>query len=862
LTVNAGNGNNAFVMTPASQFLDNIQGAVTLNAGTGSNTLTVDDQSDPYNGDTYTIASGSIQRTAEASISYGGVSSVTVNGSSTANITYDINSTAAGTPVTVNAGNGNNAFVMTPASQFLDNIQGAVTLNAGTGSNTLTVDDQSDPYGDTYTISDGSVQRTAEALISYIGISSVAVNGSNAANITYDINSTAAGTPVTVNAGNGANTFVMTPASQFLDNIQGAVTLDAGTGSNTLTVDDQNDGFFGDTYTIGVGSIQRTAEALISYGGVSSVTVNGSSTVNITYNINSTAAGTPVTVNAGSGANVVNLTPVSENLNNLAGAVTVNGGSAITVNVDDQLNAAVSTYTVTASTVSRSGFGGLTYAGLGPLTLNGGSKTDTYNLQSTLAVTPVTVNGGASNDVFNLGSGNSLNSIQGTVTVNGGGGSNSLNANDSGSAPGQSYTLSSTQLTRGGIAAITYASMHALTVTGSGSDTLTLVAPAPTALVTVDGGSGSNTLVGANVANTWTLNGAYAGKVGNVIFDHFQNLVGGTSSDTFKFTSPLAGEISINGGAGSGTNKLDYSALGSSFESNVVLTSNTAGSSTLAGFSNINSVAGSTNTFNMLVGPNSTNSWSISGNSAGNVNGFAFTGMAQLVGGTGVDTFKFSSTSGKVLSIDGGGAPVGQGDWLNYAAFPSASTVTVNLATGSATNVNGGAVGAVVGIQNVIGSATGTNNLTGSSSGNILIGGSGLNTLTGGSGGSLLIGGSSHGSITGGSLTDILIAGTTTYNATTTAGQNALMAILAELQSGDTFATKVNDIIHGGGLNGSNKLTWGTTVHASTGAFTLSGDTAGSGAADWFFSNSSSTVTDFNDDGVSDEHNNNALGVF
>jgi hypothetical protein len=51
-------------------------------------------------------------------------------------------------------------------------------------------------------------------------------------------------------------------------------------------------------------------------------------------------------------------------------------------------------------------------------------------------------------------------------------------------------------------------------------------------------------------------------------------------------------------------------------------------------------------------------------------------------------------------------------------------------------------------------------------------------------------------------------------------------------------------------------------VKPSTGAFTLSGDTSPSTAADWYFANASSTVTDFNDDGVLDEHNNNTIGTF
>jgi hypothetical protein len=462
------------------------------------------------------------------------------------------------------------------------------------------------------------------------------------------------------------------------------------------------------------------------------------------------------------------------------------------------------------------------------------------------------------------------------LTLNGGGGTNTLNANDSSSASGQSYSLSSTQLAGSDFAPITYASLHALNVTGSGNDTLTLLS-SPIAATTFNGGSGTNTLVGPNAITTWTISGVNSGTVGNVTFSNFQNLVGGTSDNAFDFstsTASLSG--TINGGGGTNTNAaLSYATLGSSYLVKVTLSSNTAGSATHigGGFSNINSLAGSTDTANTLQGPNSTNEWIITGNNAGAVNTgpiqpFVFTAMPNLVGGTGVDTFRMHSTSSEVRSLNGGGAPAGQGDWLKYSEFPSTSTVTVNLATGSATNVNGGAAGSVTNIQNVLGSATGTNVLTGDAQGNILIGGSGLNTLVGGSGNSLLIGGSGHGSITGGSGSDILIAGFTAYNPLAAAGVDALMSILAELQSADSFAQKVSDIIDGYGtdggshLNGSNTLTWGGTVLASTGAFTLKGDTSESSKPDWFFSSSPSTVSDFNDDGVQDEHNNNALGVF
>jgi Ca2+-binding RTX toxin-like protein len=230
---------------------------------------------------------------------------------------------------------------------------------------------------------------------------------------------------------------------------------------------------------------------------------------------------------------------------------------------------------------------------------------------------------------------------------------------------------------------------------------------------------------------------------------------------------------------------------------------------------------------NNLDGPDTTNTWVISSGGGGTVGKVSFTSFHNLVGGRGVDTFKFMP-GGEVLNIVGGGAPAGQGDWLDYSTFPSTSAVTVNLATGSATGV---AI-LVQNIQNVIGGA-GTNTLTGNGQGNILIGGAGTNIITGGSGRSLLIGGKGQSTITGGASDDILIAGTTTYDA----NETALMAILQEWQRPDkTYAQRIQDLRTGGAgtYNGSAKLVWGTTVlDDDKAAATLTG---GPGL-DWFFAN-------------------------
>jgi hypothetical protein len=240
-----------------------------------------------------------------------------------------------------------------------------------------------------------------------------------------------------------------------------------------------------------------------------------------------------------------------------------------------------------------------------------------------------------------------------------------------------------------------------------------------------------------------------------------------------------------------------------------------------------------------LVGPNATNTWTISGANSGRVGNITFTRVENLVGGAGVDTFKFSP-SGSVVSINGGAG----GDWLDYSAVTTG--VTVNLATGSATAVGGGAAGALSNIQNVTGGA-GNDVLIGNAQGNILIGGAGNDTLTGGSGRSLLIGGLGSDTIIGGLSGNIVIGGTTTFDT----NHAALMSILAEWQSRDSYATRLLDLRNGGGLNGSNRLIWATTVLDDGAADVLTG---GPGL-DWFFANLGpagviDTITDRNNGGI------------
>src|SRR5205085_7951860 len=116
------------------------------------------------------------------------------------------------------------------------------------------------------------------------------------------------------------------------------------------------------------------------------------------------------------------------------------------------------------------------------------------------------------------------------------------------------------------------------------------------------------------------------------------------------------------------------------------------------------------------------NSWSLTGPNAGQVDGFSFSGFENLQGGSGADTFQFSNGGSIGGTIRGGGT-----DTLDYFAY--VGDIVVDLLLGSATGVAGG----VAGIANVTGSV-GNDILVGDQNANVLRGGTGRNLIIGGAG--------------------------------------------------------------------------------------------------------------------------------
>jgi Ca2+-binding RTX toxin-like protein len=109
-----------------------INGAVSIsNPGRGTPTLTADDSGDTAAGRNVTISTMSITGLAPATISYTGISALTVKGGSGGN-TFIVAGTPANATTTLDSGSGNDTVTV-------QNTSGPLTVNGGGGSDTVTI---------------------------------------------------------------------------------------------------------------------------------------------------------------------------------------------------------------------------------------------------------------------------------------------------------------------------------------------------------------------------------------------------------------------------------------------------------------------------------------------------------------------------------------------------------------------------------------------------------------------------------------------------------------------------------------------------------------------------------------------------
>ena len=230
----------------------------------------------------------------------------------------------------------------------------------------------------------------------------------------------------------------------------------------------------------------------------------------------------------------------------------------------------------------------------------------------------------------------------------------------------------------GSVGAYSFAGFPYLTG-GTGNDAFTFVSPGELSGA-INGGGGNDTIIGDNNGDRFTISGSNSGYIATILpngFSEIQNLTGSTASDTFAFLP--GGSLAGNLRGGPPVNTLDYSGYGSAVTVNLQTKTATG----IGGiWANIQTFIG-TGTTDTLMGANSTSTWSITGTNMGTVGTYSFAGFPNLTGGTGNNTFAFSSAASVSGSITGGGGT----NTLDYTGF--GSPVTVNLQTTTATAIGG-----------------------------------------------------------------------------------------------------------------------------------------------------------------------------
>lgn len=443
------------------------------------------------------------------------------------------------------------------------------------------------------------------------------------------------------------------------------------------------------------------------------------------------------------------------NFNKLTGVLTVN---AATGREDDVITFDVSSTQFTVHLYKVVNF---PVAGVKSVILNSGDGADTINILATRTGVPITVNAGTGVNTINVGKPDgvlktrySIGGIQGQLTVKGSTGTDTINVkNNDISNTGRSYTLTSNSVSRPGVAKISYDTLESVVVNASGgNDTFTVSSMPASAVVTLTGGGGTDTLVGSNTANAWKITGIDRGGLNSTVkFLSVENVTGGTNSDSFQWQSFFLTGLSGTLKGGSGTDTLDLSLASSAVTVNL-----TAG------------------TYGGVVG--------------------GISAIENVLGGAGNDTLTGDSA------------------------------------------------------DNILNGGGGSDTLLGQGGADILLGGTGNDTLQGGDGRDFLIGGTGADNLVGGLSDDILIGGTTSYDART----NVLSLMLAEWKSGLTYTQRIGKLRNVGVGPSLSKLNSSVVVVADAAVDQLFG---GSDTTDWFWAAPSGVFTDTTDKAASETVN-------
>ena len=402
---------------------------------------------------------------------------------------------AAGGELRAFGGNDNDWFEVTPSSGAVTQIDGLASFDGDEGADRLDLLDEYGSGAGNYTfgvlLGRGTFDATGVGKVEY-KVERVELEGNNDAN-TIRVNAVPAGVELTVFGRGGDDAFTVGGTAADLDAVKGTLRLVGGADADTLRLRDSNDAG-NDTYTLDGDTFTKAGLQPWQFEQMGTVRLDANGGNNTIHVTSLAAVGIDLEVNAGGGDDTIHIG--GGNIGLIYGDVVVNGGAGTDlIHLRDENAPAGRAYTVGggAFDVNSFLFGSVTYTSMADVVLHAGGFDDSVALTGTAAGTNLAVFANGGDDTINVGAGN-LDVYGGNVAVHGGPGADAVTVNDKNDFGNDAYTVTATTVSKPGFL-LTYQDVSTLTLLANGgSNVIDVHDTLPTTAVTIDGGTGSDSL--------------------------------------------------------------------------------------------------------------------------------------------------------------------------------------------------------------------------------------------------------------------------------------------------------------------------------------------------------------------------------
>ncbi len=404
-----------------------------------------------------------------------------------------------------------------------------------------------------------------------------------------------------------------------LDTVTNTVTVQGDAGTAVDNIDLEVDGTAMSFEVNGTDEVIEGAQFTV-------INVNGNGG-NDDIDVDELLSGKTVSVNGGDGNDNISVAQELGDIDtNLLSNVTLNGGAGTDTVVLNDFGDGVGSdiYTISEANIIKGATRTVAYSSIDRLTITGSPSASTYTISSTWSTTDYVLTGGAGSDDFIFGTGLGFTTTDANVTVNGGGGVDSITVDDSSESLSRNYSGGSTSLSRSSSTGfINWSSIEDITLNaGTAGDT---------------------------------------GQFGGVLSSATLRINGNNGGDLFEFGTDLdtnfLGSLIVNGGLG--TDSITFDDVADTLDDNYNINTS-AGTFTKSSMSNTLNFFGFEDV--TLEASDANNNINIERNSSGislTVDGNAgndsfvntiqdintnFTGPVTIVGGLGSDSLTLTDT--------------------------------------------------------------------------------------------------------------------------------------------------------------------------------------------------------------------------